>query len=149
MQFGKDVPKPSPTADDVKTIEKLINAKLPASYIEFLNFSNGGYPKTDTLFHHDVEWVVNNFFQLSTSRDSIDDLEGIIWQYNNRWESAAREILPIGSDALGNLFCLDLTEHSSDRVILWIHDEPHPSIREIANSFENFIDMLEIPTGDS
>jgi hypothetical protein len=140
---GKPVTRPRPTPDQISFVEDLVGTKLPPSYIAFLMFSNGGHPELDT-FRFEAqgflqEWGVDVFFYISSD---IDSTENIVWNYEHRWSDAPKGILPIADDGGGNLICLDLTEPGSGKVVLWIHDVPDQTLLPIADSFEEFIDLL-------
>jgi hypothetical protein len=137
---------PAPTQDQVELVERLIGAKLPASYIAFLMSSNGGYPEV-SMFRDRTkgscqEWEVDHFFHIFSDLNSTNN---VVWQYRHRWNGAAREIVPIADDGLGNLVCLDLTESEAARVIVWVHDDPDLPFVEVADSFEEFVDSLTAP----
>lgn len=140
---GKPVTRPQPTPSQIAFIENLVGAKLPSSYIAFLMFSNGGCPELDTFYIEAEgsrqEWAADRFFHVSSDSDST---ESVVWNYQHRWSGAKREILPIARDGGGNLICLDLTEPGSDRVVLWVHDVPGQPLLPVADSFEEFIDLL-------
>lgn len=143
MGFFSRPEMPSPTEDQIAFVEGLIGAKLPASYIDFLLFSNGGKPAVPHYFYDRTEgsrydWRVDLFFHISSDLDSLDN---VVWNYQH-WGAAPREVLPIAEDGLGNYVCLDLTEPGKDRVILWVHDDPDLPFLEVADSFEEFIDSL-------
>lgn len=138
--------RPSPTLDQIAFVEDLVGVKLPSSYIELLRFSNGGWPEVQIFYDKTKgsceEWSINHFFHISSNLDSSGN---VVLEYRHRWSSAAREILPIANDGLGNLICLDLTESGKGQVIVWDHESPHFPIVEVADSFEEFIDSLMLP----
>lgn len=137
-------PMPPPTPEQIASVENLIGAEIPESYVAFLRFSNGGFPRVCAFQDRVIqeEWEVNHFFHLSSD---IHSTESVIWNYQHRWPGAPREILPIADDGSGNLICLDLTESGKGRVIVWVHDDPDLPIVEVADSFEEFVDSLMLP----
>ena len=141
---GRPVERPSPTALQVTEVEGLVGAPLPADYLGFLSFSNGGAVEVDTF---DVEapggrqeWNVDYFFHISSDTRAWDS---VVSNYMHRWPGARRHraILPIATDGGGNLLCLDLRE-GRDCVVLWVHDEPSWPFLHVADSFAEFIDSL-------
>lgn len=145
-KLGGDTKRSSPTHNEFAKLEKLIGAHLPSSFVEFLTFSNGGYPLFNAYYLNDIEYEINNFFHLSTEFET--DSENIFWQYKHRWADAKREFLPIARDLVGNIYYLDLTEVDTSRVLLWIHDDPDRPIRVLSNSFEEFIDSLKLTSDE-
>jgi hypothetical protein len=142
-QFGRDKPRPKPSDQEIDRIEKLTGKKLPDSYLQFLDYSNGGSPLLDTFICDGNDWSVDNFFPLTSEHDKIEYFISVEWSYKHRWTGAIKEILPIGSDPFGNLICLDLSSSEYKKVILWAHDAPGDQIKIVANSFEEFIDQLQ------
>jgi len=143
---GKPVTRPQPTSDQLSLVEKLVGTKLAESYVTFLMFSNGGCPELDTFYYlasdgSRQEWGVDVFFHISSD---INSTENIVWNYKHRWRGAPKEILPVADDGGGNLICLDLTKTGGDKVVLWVHDVPGQPLLPIADSFEEFIDLLMI-----
>ena len=155
--YGEPVTTPPPTADQLSLVERLIGAKLPAAYVEFLRFSNGGYPQLRT-FYVEVEekgyretWSISSFFSITSDDLLTEDTEEVPWNYWHRWDEAPREVLPIACTAFGDLICLDLTPEGNGRVVLWAHEVPEwargtlPAadvLLPVAPSFEAFIDSL-------
>lgn len=137
-------PMPPPTSEEIDFVESLIGAKLPESYIAFLRFSNGGWPRICAFRDRTIQerWEVNRFFHISAD---INSTGNVALYYRHRWPDAPREILPIADDGSGNFVCLDLTESGKGRVIVWVHDDPDLPIVEVADSFEEFIDSLTPP----
>jgi len=65
---------------------------------------------------------------------------GNLWRATEIWQPRlGKGALPIGSDGGGNVFFIDTT--SGGAVKVCIHDENF-AVREIASSFEEFIDRL-------
>jgi hypothetical protein len=141
-QFGRVKPRPKPSDEEISWIEKMTSTKLPDSYLQFIDYSNGGSPQLDTFICEGHEWIIDNFFPLTSAHDKIEHFISVEWSYKHRWPGAKKEILPIGSDPLGNLICLDLSSPGLEKVILWVHDTAGKQIRLVANSFEEFIDSL-------
>jgi len=140
---GTFVNRLPPTSEQITFVENLIEAKLPAPYLELLQFSNGGHPELDTFYYksNDIQqhWNIDKFFHISFD---TNDMYDVVWNYNHRWNNANKHIVPIAQNGGGDLFCLDLSENGKGRIIVWIHDDPEISLLEVANSFEALIDEL-------
>jgi len=142
----------APTESQLVLVEHLIGVDLPVSYIEFLKFSNGGYPEVNT-FEQEIDegiypWTVNLFLSIASNSISTDDPKDVIWNYHHRWPYASRELLPIANDSGGNLFCLDLSQEGKGRVVIQVHDEEGFPLIELAESFETFINSLVMDRDD-
>src|SRR6266516_4875208 len=142
---GKWLDRPAPTAHQIAVVERLAGAYLPAAYLAFLRFSNGGQPEVDTFTAtNGHEWVVNTFFHIASDAEISDDWEDVAGRYHHRWPGAHRELVPIANDGGDNLFCLDLSERGRGAVVVQVHDEPgFPQVR-LADSFEEFVDGLAL-----
>lgn len=140
---GKPVTRPQPTSDQISFVESLIGVKLPASYTEFLTFSNGGHPELDTFYFEieglQDEWNVNYFFCISSNPNAYGD---VVWNYKRYQTMIPEKVLPIADDGSGNLICLDLAKPKKESVVLWVHDAFEHQLRLVADSFEEFIDSL-------
>src|SRR5207302_9888069 len=116
----------------------------PASYVNFLMFSNGGHPELNTFSFDNRgrtrSWAINDFFHIS---DDLESTESVVWNYEHRWSGAPRKMLPIAGDGVGNLICLDLSDEAYGEVVLWIHDPPDPPLLRTGLSLEDMIDCLE------
>lgn len=141
-QFGRIESRPKPAGEEIRRIEKMIDTKLPGSYLRFLDSSNGGSPQFGTFICEDQEWTIDTFFPLTSAHDKFEHSISVEWSYKHRWRGAKMEILPIGSDPFGNQICLDLSTPGVEKVILRVHDIPGGQIKIVANSFEGFIDSL-------
>ncbi len=106
---GKSLGGSSP--QEIAEFEEFVHFRLPEDYRSFLEQFNGGVPHDATCLFasgldlpggSDIE--VSQFFSLSRSHDSIQNLEEAL-ESNVGW--VAHTSIPIGSDNFGNLICLD------------------------------------------
>lgn len=149
MESGP-VALPPPTAEQLAVVEELVGAKLPAAYVAFLRFSNGGYPELNTCYFDDGErrrrWIVNNFYHIAANSRTVSDTEDVVWQHCHRLPSIPKRTLPFAGNSGGDSLFLDLSEEGEGRVVLYTHDPPSGPIT-VADSFEAFIDAL-VPEPD-
>ena len=146
---GAPVGVPAPTTSQLAFVERLIGARLPREYVEFLNFSNGGSPETNAVYI-DVDgrrelWDINDFFHIAADSESTQDTEDVVWNHGifQRYSNLrSRAILPIAQDGGGDFYCLDLRPEHPGGVVLWIHDEPGHPLVKVADSFSAFVDAL-------
>ena len=144
LQIGGDehFVRPTPTEAAFSSFQSRFGVKLPDDYIRFLRFSNGGYPKLDTIELTNqpgaCRWTIHHFYYLDSDIDSL----GCIWRATQEWRPIlGKHALPIAEDAFGNLFYLDLSTTPAS-VNLCVHDDAFEII-ELAHSFEAFIDCLK------
>ncbi len=156
---GAPIDTPPPTEQQLALVEQAIGAKLPAAYVAFLRYSNGGHPQLNT-FYVDVpsrgyhqQWGINNFFSIASDDPATADTEEVIWRYQHRHERLPRRLLPIADNGLGDELLLDLTKEGDGRVVLLAHQRPAWARRAlpaaevllpVAKSFEELIDSLAI-----
>ncbi len=146
MNVGGDpVDRPAPTPEEIAAVESVVAASLPATYVDFLRFSNGGQPELDTFYVSTdagaEAWNVNSFFHISSDTDST---ESVMWVYNRLRRYLPERVLPIAGNGGGDVIALDLRAGSYGHVILWVHDEPAEPLRIVSSSFEEFVGSLEV-----
>src|SRR5690242_17114682 len=77
---------PEPTDRQIAAVEEVVGAKLPGAYVDFLMFSNGGYPRANRFdFEANgqrASWEINDFFHISSDPNSPGD---VLWHYRYRW----------------------------------------------------------------
>ena len=140
--FGSAPPSP-PSLKRIGDLEKKVRRKLPSSYIELLQFSNGGSPLNSRFNESGLELEIDCFFSLHESLNELDESKKSSDVYNLAELAlpfTPEVVLPIAGDAFGNYFCLDLTEPGQEKVGFWDHDPP--KYFHLSNSFESFIDSL-------
>lgn len=133
------------TAEGLRSVEELVGKRLPSGYVEFLRFSNGGYPELDTFEYESVggqrEWSGTRFFHVSADPGST---EGVIWNHRNWYPGAPHTLLPIAENGFGDYLLLDLANDKNDRIVIWWHEIPdeEQSFDHTGLSFEQMIDRL-------
>lgn len=143
---GKLVNRPSPSDYEISVIENLVGG-LPKKYLEFLMFSNGGRPKCSMFYYHNnegskIEEEVEHFYHLLSDFDSTSNL---VWRYKHFFIKSPKELLPIANNGFGDEVCLHVKNHCDHGIFFIYHDDPQKTIYKVAESFEEFIDMLEEP----
>lgn len=135
-----------PTTRQVESVEKLLEARLPASYLEFLKFSNGGSPALNTFYSefegNEQRWTLRKFLHLAAETTSTLDKDDVLWAYNRVSRVAPRSILPIAKDSDTIFYCLDLSVTGNGQVVLWKSDEPEFEMLPVADSFEAMLAAL-------
>ena len=103
------------TAEDIKTLEKRLDLRLPDSYAEFLLTHNGGLSKSsDPRFNDAVFYAI------------IDNTMSL---YNEIYESREARRIPIAADSNEDPIFLDL-----DSTAVTLDDE------QVAESFTGFVE---------
>ena len=70
--FGSAPPSP-PSLKRIGDLEKKVRRKLPSSYIELLQFSNGGSPLNSRFNESGLELEIDCFFSLHESLNELDE----------------------------------------------------------------------------
>ena len=129
----------------VALVERSVGFTLPTAYVEFLRFSNGGYPELNTINviwgGVPQTWSINNFFHTLATSLPTKDTEEVIWNYRYRWPHMPVSVLPIARNGGGDLLCLHLQKEGENPVEVWTHDPPAGPL-PVATSFEEFINLL-------
>jgi hypothetical protein len=140
---GGPVDRPPPTVEIVSAFEREFNVSLPLDYLEFLKFSNGGYPGLDSLRDPDTGdlsgWYIEVFYHLSD--DQTDSNSLWLSMRNCRWMLEGNHI-PFGIDGTGNIFILDTS--TTPATVLVCDMDDNRELIKLASSFEDFINRLEI-----
>jgi len=140
---GRPVNRPSPSSSTIAEFERYSGLGLPRAYLELLRHANGGHPELDSIEPQNApgasRWSVNRFFYLNDDKRGSESL----WVALEAWRPIlGAGALPIANDGGGNLFFIDTTSKNG-AVKVCVHDDNF-AIRELASSFEEFIDQLSI-----
>lgn len=145
--------RPFPPFSDaqLREFEASFGVKLPADYISFLRFANGGTSRLSVYDDPAMEWgEINDFYGLGRREgDEAAAKEGK-WETGNLWgETRAFKIhlqqdraVPFGRDGGGNRLFINFRQADCgvSRLIVATRKD-----YRIAASFEEFIDMLRAP----
>ena len=142
----------------VKKIEKSNNLKLPNKYKQFIIRHNGASLYVDFFDFYDNVHKRDScesiaFIRAEKINEDISDLlyqstddpdDPNIYKFYKYFDS---KLIPFGDTDRGAFICFDYRNHEGDDppVVLWCHDyydENWNRISFIANSFEEFINML-------
>lgn len=140
---GRPVNRAPPSAEEVAAFEHEFGVTLPRDYLQLLSYSNGGCPEADSIApmgRTDIaKRAVNRFFHLNEDHKGPSSL----WAATRAWRPILGEKrIPIAADGGGNPFILDLSRPESSVSTCLIDD--HCALVEVATSFADFIDRLEI-----
>lgn len=140
---GQRVNRAPPTAEVIAAFESEFDVSLPQDYLALLTHSNGGHPELDMIVPAGrldlAERGVDRFYYLNEDREGASSL----WAATTAWRSILKtKMIPIAVDGGGNPFVLDLAVAPA-KVLACLHDEGF-SLVEMASSFEEFIDNLEL-----
>lgn len=140
---GERVNRAPPSEDVIAAFERAYGVVLPADYVSLLMHSNGGHPEVDTIApmgRTDIaSTAVSRFFFLTEDRENQGGLWGAVRMMGS---ILGEKQIPFASDGGGNPFVLDMT---TTPPMVWkcIVDERYAR-RDVASSFTDFIDRLEI-----
>lgn len=154
----KDNTKISPLPDDelINHKEKKWKVKLPASYREFLKENGGAIPETRTFHGEEDKYFIERFLSIFEKPRELPmfsnlDISVVLTTLDCRLISdedlVGVELLPIAEVYSGNYLCLDYAESRDEpSVCVWFHensDDFDPCVETIADTIEEFFDMLE------
>ena len=124
-----------------------INVKLPKQYVEIALENNGAHPTFDVFDIKGREEAV-----LDSLLEFNPEAGPDIFQYYDIFKSNSGidRVLPFARDPFGNLICFDYRETDSNPpIVFWDHeadsDAGEESLKFVANSFDEFLDMLYEP----
>ena len=133
---------PAP-AEDIARLERMVGRPLPTEYRDYLHQHDGG--------------------RLVDNSEGVNEIFGVgpeAPEWSNMWqklgvyaERVPQWLLPVASDALGNLFAVSLRDTDRGTVWFWNHereaDEDEPpseeNIRRMAPNWGAFLESLGPP----
>jgi len=146
---GRPVTRAAPTADQIQAFEQAFNVRLPADYVQFLQYSNGGHPFLDLISlekeddegeeeeEEDWGWGVNHFLFLNDDHDGWRS----IWRVTKHWRDFLKaNVVAIAETGSGDPFLLDYNT-DPPQVIICLHEFEFACYR-LAPSFLGFINRL-------
>lgn len=136
----------APTDLEIADFERAFSLLLPADYVSFLLYCNGGHPRLEFCPSgaSDSNWGVcagTLYFLNSSEKDQTENL---------RYESELHKALlgdglvPIPDDGCGNLIVLDCGE-SPPSVKTLIDDTASNGLTQVAPTSADLVDMLTEP----
>jgi hypothetical protein len=150
--------KPAPTEEQIRAIEALLGARLPASFREFLCVANGGY----------IEYVIDvpmgggtteplcfcGIFSAEKGTFCDETFLGEI-RAGREYSKIPAGVLPFARDGGGSIVYLDLSDEGHGRVVAFVEGLPEwtglrteSTFIELAPSFDEYVDKLHIDRGD-
>jgi len=126
---------------DEEAFEKtgtLIGVQLPKDYVNFIKAADGGHPEVGSFFLNgdriDNSFSVDWFYTFSNP--NVENINAAINQWGN---ILGPKMLPIGRDAGGNQFYLNLADVVPT---VWIYLHDNKERIELAKSFAEFLSAL-------
>ncbi len=134
------------TETDIVKLEGVVGIVLPDSYKEIVKSYDNGRPRPRCFDLKNREGVVFN----SLLSFSIPGGDNIFEVYNRTKSDIGKRVLPFADDPFGNLICFDYRETDNNPpIVFWDHeadsDAGEESLKFVANSFDEFLDMLYEP----
>lgn len=128
----------APSLATIATFERACEVRLPDELKLLLSIANGGHPELDAVGGVNGQFGVSRFYHLTDDDHGIESL----WYATRYWRPIlGKNALPFAFDGGNKQFFLDMAM-SPPMVKLWVTDEARAV--DIAASFEQFIDLLEI-----
>ena len=130
--------QPTLTEDILRRAEEQLGHKLPDKYIDLINIQNGGYIRftIKDVPHREIRGIGPNF-------PSITDFD---WaDYNGTLSFELEGLIPFDGD--GHWFiCFDYRKHKTSPAITFIDESQTDKEKVIAETFEKYLDLLELET---
>lgn len=130
----------------VELFERVLNAKLPVAYRQFLLQHNGGYPSPENFRSLDgqEESSVQDFYRIN-SKNRHDDLLDCWKLFRDRIPD---DFLAIGSDPGGNQICIAVRGKFHGKIFFWDHEMEveegaNPGMKNMSLLADNFTSFLE------
>jgi cell wall assembly regulator SMI1 len=162
--------------EDIDMLQEKMAVSFPKLYVEMMLIQNGGtlnknefecfdryrtkkiyssavFLKIDSLSTKESEadaverylYLIDHPHSKNFSKHSYESIE---WYLLDTPEFFPENLVPFAVDGGGNLTCFDYRNTKKDPpIVFWCHDDPDgEDVHFIANSFEEFINMLHEPT---
>jgi hypothetical protein len=140
---------------EIEALENKYNLKLHHDHKKLLLLCNGG--QTDRCLSYFqsngvIQKCILNWI-LSISDDEYDNLERYIKTFKINQKRLPDNLIPIGNDPGGNLFCISTYGNDEGKIYFWEHefeveDDEEPNYSNVffvANRLEDFIENLANP----
>lgn len=154
MKIDKDsIVFPLPTDQLIDSFENFWKVKFPEDYRDFLIKYNGAVPETNVFTFKRRKYLVEQFLCLmekSARNDENGEYDiGVVLTakgelMNDEEDIFGTDIVPIASLSGDDYVCLDYHKKKPS-VVIWYggeSEEFHPVLRKIANSFSDFLNMI-------
>ena len=149
-----DNAKPAPTESQLRAIETLLDARLPESFIEFLNVANGGYLEyvIDVPMHTGRTEQLSFCGIFSADEGTFCD-ETLVGEINaeRQYKKIPPGVLPFARDGGSSMVYLDLTPEGNGSVVAFVQGLPEwtglrteSAFIELADSFDEYVTKLRI-----
>ena len=156
MQIDMDTVLKEDISEEIRELEDYSRIKFPQSYVEFIKEYNVGVPLTKCLPFDNNIFVVERFLGFVKDYQESDlgwyDILVVSSQLSCRLttkpDEVGDELIPIAVLFAGNFVCLDFRNEAAaePEVCIWYHEESEefaPVTRKVADTFEEFLAMLE------
>ncbi|MBS5795067.1 MAG: SMI1/KNR4 family protein [Clostridiales bacterium] len=152
--------EPKPTENLIKRFEEDYEVNFPKKFKEFLLEYNGATPITNILPLDSNEYVIERFLCILEDYEEHEDghyvigvvISQIFDRLTDSEDIIGMDVIPIASLFGGDFICLDYRkkgidyrENKNPIVVIWDHEESEedsPATKKVANSVEEFFDML-------
>lgn len=146
---------PLPTDKYIVFVEEHFRLKFPENYRNFILEFNGGEAVINRFLFGGIEYTINRFFSILENYKNnalgYYDIIHIVNQFKERFTNPKHskvDKIPIAllSGKSNDYLCLDFEkDNKNTSVCIWINYKSEsfkPFVIEVANSYEEFIDML-------
>jgi len=132
-----------PTSEDIKALNDKLGFEVPKVYSDFL-LEYGGGQIEDNLFksyeNGEVVWEFYADVLFGIHKEFAYDLYSNYMHYRRR---LPKDVLPIGSDGIGNIICIGISESNYGKIFIGLEpDDPYEDNLRVESVTETFGDFL-------
>ncbi|MFF5234697.1 SMI1/KNR4 family protein [Dactylosporangium sp. NPDC000521] len=122
----KETGPPAPE-DGIHRLEALVGRSLPVEYRSYLAAQDGGWLEDNSFSTEDNSYSVDEIFGVREDAPYSANIWKMIQVFNGRLPAW---MLPVASDAGGNLYALSMRDTDFGSVWFWDHEEEEPEAGE-------------------
>lgn len=155
MKIKADTILKADIKERIRNIEDYSDIRFPKAYLNFIQKYNVGVPETCSFEINNHSYAVERFLGfINDYKDSPlgdYDIAVVLSQIDTRLtdnpDKTGDELIPIAMMFAGDYVCLDFRHNANiPEVCIWFHEESNefkPVTNKVANTFEEFIEMLK------
>lgn len=132
----------------IHEVEEILKIKFPPDFVECAMKYHGGHPTKSHFSYNDPDLgLVGDGLGVLLSFDPDDKYNKLLDHNLTPPEFFPEELIIFGEDGGGNCICFDYrNDKEFPSVVFWVHDAfEGENIFFLANSFSEFLDLLEEP----
>jgi len=121
--------------EDIEELETKIGKTLPNDYKKYMMNNNGGYTEEPFFIKDKSIYTIEEIFPIKYGNRNLYAV------YHRIKEAMHDNLIPIGSDSFGNMFCISVG-NDYGAIYFWDHEKAHrekeEATKKISNTFDDF-----------